>query len=661
MYLLTNKSFWLLLLLPLLPLKSQALDEPPWLGSTRVDRNIIMESDPSTFFGLGYSGRQERSVYDRRADSWGTINGYIFNLKFTDGTQTEAVVSPEFGSQDNARKQANEYAHYLGQMPKINREGLKRIIIFDGDARWGGLNGEVMVHTVMGEYYLKLGILEEILFHELVHATFESGHINNPGWHAAQKADGISITDYGKKFPIREDFAETFLMYFASRYKPDRVTGSILETINSVIPNRLAYFDKQNFDLSPYAPNSESWAATLISHGPEEDFDTKSVTLSWNQPEGIDSYRLDVGTKGIGSDNILASDLLYKEQIEVNNLPDEHAFVYVRLWSAHWSGLREYRDYRFTSPNLNLDNSRLTASLKSPKDGNLLNGVRQTFKWDHPPLATYYDLVLGSYRGGNDILASNIQKATKYSFQYKVVFGLPTDGKDIFARLWTWTDTDSWNYEDYVVKAVNDPEVVSILSPAPNTQLTSSSVFFDLEKPLVDDEYLYDLIIGTQGLNSDDIRSSSITSSESVKVDGLPVDGRTVYLTLWTKKGDDFPWSHKVYSYQAAEGLTSSKHFDNYTADKPPLLESTKVLFEWSQPAVAHENELYLYDLLVGTEPFAADIRTSLTTTNQALLVEGLPDDGSMVYLTFWTKVGDQPWEYEQYIYQAANAHAAQH
>ncbi|MCL1038085.1 hypothetical protein L2750_13090 [Shewanella submarina] len=606
-----------------------------------------MANDPSTFFGLGYTGRQQHYVYDRRSDSWGTIYGYVFNLKFSDGTQTDAVVSPEFGSQENAREKANEYAFYLGQQPKSIRDGVQRLIIFDGDAKWGGLNGDVMVHTVHGKALIKKGTLEETLFHEAIHATFETGHKNHPDWHEAQKADGISITKYGQNYPVREDFAETFLMYFVSRYMTDRVTDSVLDTVNTLIPNRLAYLDSQNFDLSPYTPNSTSHAATLTSHGPEVEIETKSVTLSWNRPEGTHAYRLDVGTTGIGSDNILASDLLYQDQSEVTNLPDEYAAVYVRLWSAHWSGSWEYRDYRFISPNL--DNSRLTANLTRPRHGNQLTGVRQTFYWDNPPLASHYDLLLGSSKGGNDILSSNVQKASDYSFQYRDVFGLPSDGRDVFARLWTYTD--SWNYQDYVIEAINDPEVVSILSPAQDTQLASSSVVFDLEKPYVDSEYSYDLIVGTQGVHSNDIRVSSVTSDESVLVNGLPVDGRTVYLTLWTKKGE-LPWSYKTYSYEAVDAVISTAHFDNYSEETPPLLESTKVLFEWRKPDVNHEHELYLYDLLVGSTPWSSDIRSSSTTTNQSLLVEGLPKDGSKVYITFWTKVGEQPWASKQYIYQ---------
>ncbi|MBW8183042.1 hypothetical protein [Shewanella nanhaiensis] len=657
MNILTNSSFvYFTLLLLLLPSISHAQNEPPWVSTLSIDRNILLPTDPTTFYGLGYLGRKKHYTYDRRADSWGVIYAYIFDMKFSDGTQTQAFVSPEFGNIVAARAQAQKYAFYLGQLPRAIRDGLLRITIFDGDAKWGGLKGEILVHTDHGAKLERTGMFEETLFHEAIHSAVELNHKNNPVWHAAQKADGISISKYGNDYPIREDFAETFLMYFLSRYVPDRVPPSILEKVNNLIPNRLKYLDNQNLNLSPYMPNTRSRAATIVSHTPEADIEGKSVTFSWNQPHGVYAYQLNVGTDEIGSNTILSSEVLDVNQLFVEGLPDDHKTLYVRLWSASIADGWVYRDYRFTSPTL--DSNRTTASIIYPKkNGAVFNGVREAFYWDNPKDATHYDLLLGSYPGGNDILSSDVQEKSIYTFQHKATEGLPSDGRNVYARL--WTHTDSWNYKDFVYKALNDPDAVSMLSPLDGTQLDSSSVVFDFVKPHVDKDYFYDLIVGTNGVHSNNIRASSITQDESLLIEGLPIDGRTVYATLWTKKGNN-PWMHKLYTYKAANGITTRVAINSDSSGSQSQLESSNVLFEWDKPDEKQENDLYLYDLIVGTEgKFSSNIRSSSTTTNQLALVKSLPTNGSTIYVTLWTKIGDNPWRSKQYTYQTTESVSA--
>ncbi len=41
-------------------------------------------------------------------------------------------------------------------------------------------------------------------------------------------------------------------MYFAVRYRPESLTTEDRWRVLTSIPNRLAYFDEQDFDMSPY-------------------------------------------------------------------------------------------------------------------------------------------------------------------------------------------------------------------------------------------------------------------------------------------------------------------------------------------------------------------------------------------------------------------------
>ena len=62
------------------------------------------------------------------------------------------------------------------------------------------------------------------------------------------------ISKYAKKYPKREDVAESIVPWIAVRYRLDRISNVDVETILKTIPNRLKFFDEQNFDMYPLVP-----------------------------------------------------------------------------------------------------------------------------------------------------------------------------------------------------------------------------------------------------------------------------------------------------------------------------------------------------------------------------------------------------------------------
>ena len=104
------------------------------------------------------------------------------------------------------------------------------------------------------------GSVEETLLHEGAHASLDQDHKYTPAWEAAQENDDAFISTYGRDFPVREDLAESFLAWFALRYRPERLTSDQRSKIRETIPNRLAYFDRQGFDMSPFEQPSLSRA-----------------------------------------------------------------------------------------------------------------------------------------------------------------------------------------------------------------------------------------------------------------------------------------------------------------------------------------------------------------------------------------------------------------
>ncbi len=191
-------------------------------------------------------------MYDRRVEDWITIEPFIFNAKFDDDLTIEIQVNPEFKTIEGAKMQADKFAPVIGQLTTELRKDVKTVWIHKGLKPFGGGNNNLLIHTDWSlKHYEDQGILEETFIHEAAHTSLDSIHSKNPNWLKAQKDDCTFISAYAEKNPIREDIAESYLPYFAIRYKSDRIRNSLKDSIEKAIPNRIKYFDKQKFNMYP--------------------------------------------------------------------------------------------------------------------------------------------------------------------------------------------------------------------------------------------------------------------------------------------------------------------------------------------------------------------------------------------------------------------------
>ncbi len=231
---------------------------PPFGGTIFVNRNIITPEDPSAFVSITPKGREKRRLPDRRGGR-GQVNAYMFDAKFDDGQTMIVQVNPEFDEKE-ARKQAEKYLLVIGQMPFALRKDVVRVTINGGKKPFGGGGRGLLIHTGMGESYIRGGILAETLYHEASHTSLDGPHAHNKDWLAAQKKDPEFISGYAKHHPRREDVAETYLLYFAYRYKPGRIPDKLKETIKKTVPNRIVYFDSLKLKMHPVVETKESTA-----------------------------------------------------------------------------------------------------------------------------------------------------------------------------------------------------------------------------------------------------------------------------------------------------------------------------------------------------------------------------------------------------------------
>ena len=225
---------------------------PPFSGTIFIDPDIINEDDFSSFVSLYYKGQELRTMYDRRESDWVQNTAYLFPAKYDDDFTIEVQVNSEFSNPKNAQKFAKKFALIIGKLPNELRKNVKTVSIHKGMKPFGGGNNNILIHTDWStEHYEDQGILEETLIHEAAHTSLDQTHAKNPFWIEAQKLDGNFISQYAKDYPEREDIAESFLPYFAIKYRKDRISDEMLNIIENTIPNRINYFDKQTFDMYP--------------------------------------------------------------------------------------------------------------------------------------------------------------------------------------------------------------------------------------------------------------------------------------------------------------------------------------------------------------------------------------------------------------------------
>ena len=223
---------------------------PPFGGTIFVSGNIITPEDPTAFKSLTPAGKGQRSMFDRRARRRISVKAHLFIATFDDGQTMEVQVNPEFDPKE-ALGQAKKYLPVIGQLPLALRKDVKTVWIHKGNNGFGGGNRNLLIHTGMGESYIRKGILAETFYHEASHTSLDRYHARNKDWIAAQKKDPEFISGYAKNNPRREDIAESYLLYFALRYKPERIDDKLKETIKKTMPNRIAYFDGLKLNMHP--------------------------------------------------------------------------------------------------------------------------------------------------------------------------------------------------------------------------------------------------------------------------------------------------------------------------------------------------------------------------------------------------------------------------
>jgi hypothetical protein len=284
-----------------------------------------------------------------------------------------------------------------------------------------------------------------------------------------------------------------------------------------------------------------------------------------------------------------------------------------------------------------------TYGMYGPANNSTLTSNSQTFNWCAIPGATAYWVDIGSAQGSNSYYSSG-NLGLVYSISTS---SLPTNGSTIYLTLYAYIN-GSWssNYYTYTAFGGNSGAAV-ITSPAANSTLTGSSQTFSWSAA-TDTPQAYWLDVGSTAGAHDIYSSGSLsTSTFSETVNGLPTNGATVYATMYTETGGVWvsnAYTYTAYNVAAGDGVMT-------TPMPGSTLTSSSVTFDWTAGSGASGYWIDIGSTVGGHDIYSSgNLGNVLTAT-----VNGLPTDGSMIYVTLYTLIGGT-WSGNAYTYTTFNA-----
>ena len=277
------------------------------------------------------------------------------------------------------------------------------------------------------------------------------------------------------------------------------------------------------------------------------------------------------------------------------------------------------------------------ATMASPAPGSTLTGSSATFTWSPSAAAQAYWIDVGSTQGGNNYYQSGSLPTSTLS---QTVNNLPTDGSSIYVTLWTLIN-GQWLNNQYTYTAFNSGSSKGVItSPTPGSTLTGTSQLFTWTPGA--DATAYWIDAGSAPGGNQYFQSGNIGNVTSYTVSGLPSNGSTVYVTLYSLVNGQ--WLNNQYTYTAYN--VASQLGVMQTPTPGSILSGNTVTFTWSAGSGANAYWLDVGSTSGGNNYYqSGNLGNVLSTT-----VNTLPADGSQIYVTLWSLVNGQ-WLYNEYTY----------
>ena len=170
------------------------------------------------------------------------------------------------------------------------------------------------------------------------------------------------------------------------------------------------------------------------------------------------------------------------------------------------------------------------AVMTSPAPGSTLRATTATFEWTGGIGVMLRYLQVGTAAGGGELYNADPGATSLRA----TVTGLPSNGSPVYVRLWSLVG-GAWQFRDATYTATSGGSAkAELASPAPLSTLTATSLV--CESTGGRNVTRYWLWIGST-LGGADLWSQDQGTNLRTTVTGLPADGRTLYVRLWSVIG----------------------------------------------------------------------------------------------------------------------------
>jgi hypothetical protein len=389
--------------------------------------------------------------------------------------------------------------------------------------------------------------------------------------------------------------------------------------------------------------NSCAWLPTGVtgidSPAASSTLGGSSATFMWCGGEaGASAYWLDVGKEQGGNEYYQSGSLPITTLSQfVNSLPTDGSTVWARLW-YFVGGSWQFVDYSYTA----FGGSPLKGAITSPAPNSTLTGSTVTFSWTAGSGATAYWIDVGSVAGGSQYY----QSGNLGNVLTKTVSGLPTNGSTVFVTLYSFV-SGSWLSNAYTYTAYSFAAQAGVLTtPTPGSTFTDSTVTFDWTAGAGASAYWLDA--GSTPGGNQYYQSGNLGNVLTTTVSGLPVDGSTVYVTLYSLISGT--WSGNAYTYTAVTGTGSNCLATITSPAAGSTLNALSQDFSWtpnSNPSCAGVVTAYWLDAGTSNDEnfFYQSGNLGLATSNTATNLPpgqggGQPPPDNQVQMTLWNLIG---------------------
>ncbi len=375
----------------------------------------------------------------------------------------------------------------------------------------------------------------------------------------------------------------------------------------------------------------------MLTPAPGSTLPGSTVTFTWNAGVGATGYWMDIGNVPGGNQYYQSGNLGNVFTTTVNGLPTNGSTVYVTLYSL--IGNQWYSNaYTYTAFNP----GSLQGVITSPVPGSTLPGSTVIFNWTAGSGSTSYWLDAGNVPGGNQYYQSgnlgNVLTTT--------VNGLPTNGSTVYVTLYSLVG-GNWLPNSYTYTAFSGggSQLGIMTSPTPGSTLPGTTVTFNWSAGTSATAYWLDA--GNVPGGNQYYQSGNLGNVLTTTATGLPSDGSTVYVTLYSLVGTQ--WLANAYTYTAFTPGGSQQGIITSPVPGSTLPGST-VTFNWTAGSSSSAYWIDIGNVPGGNQYYqSGNLGNILTVT-----VNGLPTDGSTVYVTLYSLIGTQ-WVPNSYTYTAFN------